>query len=122
MTIDFSFPNTQGTCVGLVDDLDVDYNFALAKVRINLVALVKKLKLSNFLILMSLKVFNGEPKPKGVRRPLSCILDSLNKILKILINILGSNHFIKNHTCPLRPLLYFKNLFIIFLIHLSKRY
>jgi hypothetical protein len=41
-----------------------------------------------------------------VRRPLSCILDSLDKILKILINILGSNHFIKNHTCPFRPLLY----------------
>jgi hypothetical protein len=34
--------------VGLVDGLDADYNFALAKVGINLVSLIKKLKSPTF--------------------------------------------------------------------------
>jgi hypothetical protein len=85
--------------VGLVDILDVDYNFSL-------VALVKVLKSFSFFILISLRISNGEPKPKGARQPLSCILDSFNKILKILINIPRSNHSIGSYMCPLRPLFY----------------
>jgi hypothetical protein len=106
ITIEFFFSNIQGTCVGRVDGLNADY-FALRKVRINLVVLVKELKSFNFLILMSLRVSNGEPELEGARQPPSYILDSLNKFLKILINILGSNHSIRSYMCPLRPLLYF---------------
>jgi len=84
----------------------VDYNFALAKVRINLVVSVKELKSFSFLILMSLRVSNGKPKLEGARQPASYILDSLNEFLKILINILGSNHFVRSYMCPLKPLLY----------------
>ncbi len=90
--------------MGLVDGLNVDYNFSLAKVGINLVALVKELQLFSFFILMLIS--NGEFKPKGAKQPHSCILDSLNKILKILINIPKSNHFIRSRKCPFRPLFY----------------
>jgi hypothetical protein len=46
--------------------LNVDYNFVLTKVKINLLMLVKKLKSLNFMVLMSLKVSKGEePKLEG---------------------------------------------------------
>jgi len=34
----------------------------------------------------------------------------------------SSNHDIKRHTCPFRPLLLLKNILKIFLIHLSKKH
>ncbi len=48
-------------------NLDVNYSFILAKVRINLDFLVKKLESPNFVILMSLKIFKGELKPQGAK-------------------------------------------------------
>jgi hypothetical protein len=42
-------------CAKLVN-LNVNYNYVLAKVGVNLVTLVNELKSSNFLVLMSLKV------------------------------------------------------------------
>jgi hypothetical protein len=57
----------------------------LAKVRINLVVLAKKLELHNFVILMSLKIFKGELKPQGTKQPHDCILDSFSKILEVFI-------------------------------------
>ncbi len=41
----------------------MDYNFALTKMRVNLVALNSELWLPSFLILMSLRVSQREPKP-----------------------------------------------------------
>jgi hypothetical protein len=52
-------------------NLNADYNFVLAKVRVNLVALASKLKLLNFLVLMFLKVSQREFKPQGARQPLA---------------------------------------------------
>jgi len=66
-------------------NLDANYNSMLAKVRINLVALAKKLELPNFVILMSLKIFKREFKPQGTKQPHDCILDSFNKILEVFI-------------------------------------
>jgi hypothetical protein len=66
-------------------NLDVEYNFTLGKMRVNLVVLANELKLSNFLVLMSLKVSQGEPKPQGARQPPTCILDSFNKFLEVLM-------------------------------------
>jgi hypothetical protein len=48
-------------------NLDVDYNYALAKVGINLVVLANKLKSPSFFVLMSLKVSHRESKPQGAR-------------------------------------------------------
>lgn len=48
-------------------NLDVDNNFVLAKVGINLVALTKALKLFSFMILMSLKISQEELNPQGPR-------------------------------------------------------
>jgi hypothetical protein len=48
------------------------------------------LELPNFIILMFLGVSQGEPKPQGARWPPTCILDSLNKILEVLINELAN--------------------------------
>jgi hypothetical protein len=42
-------------------NLNEDHNFALVKIGINLVV---KLELTSFIILMSLRVFQGEPKPQ----------------------------------------------------------
>jgi hypothetical protein len=67
-------------------DLDVEYNFTLAKMGVKLVALANELKLSSFLVLMSLKVSQGEPKPQGASQPPTCILDSFNKFLEVLRN------------------------------------
>lgn len=67
-------------------NLDVDYNYALAFMGMNLVALASELELSNFFILMSLRVSQGEPKPQGMKQPHACILDSFNKILEVLTN------------------------------------
>ncbi len=52
---------------------------------VNLVVLASELKLSNFLVLMSLKVSQQEPKPQGAKQPLTCILNSFIKILKVLM-------------------------------------
>jgi hypothetical protein len=68
-------------------NLDVNYSFMLAKVRINLVVLTKKLESLNFVNLMFLKIFKGEFKPQGAKQPRDCILDSFNKILETLITI-----------------------------------
>jgi hypothetical protein len=35
---------------------------------------------------MSLKVSQGESKPQGMKQPFTCILDSFNKFLKVLID------------------------------------
>ncbi len=67
-------------------NLNVHCNFALTKMVMNLIVLASELKLLNFMVLMSLKVSQGEAKPQGARRPPACILDSLNKILEVLIN------------------------------------
>jgi hypothetical protein len=59
----------------------------LAKIRINLVTLVKELdQLPSFVILITLRVFNREPKLQGAKQPPDYILDSLNKFLKVLID------------------------------------
>jgi len=52
-------------------NLNADYNFVLAKVTVNLVALASKLKLLNFLVLMFLRVSQREFKPQGARQPLA---------------------------------------------------
>ncbi len=48
-------------------NLDVEYNYALAKVVVNLVALAKELKLPSFVILMYLRDSQWELKPQGAR-------------------------------------------------------
>jgi hypothetical protein len=49
--------------------LKADYNFALAKVKINLGSLTKELKSPSFVILMSLGVSKGRLQLKGARQP-----------------------------------------------------
>jgi hypothetical protein len=66
-------------------NLDVEYNSTLAKMGVNLVTLANELELSSFLVLMFLKVSQGEPKPQGAKQPPTCILDSLNKFLEVLM-------------------------------------
>jgi hypothetical protein len=51
-------------------NLDVDYNYALDFMGMNLVSLANELELSSFLILMFLRVSQGEPKPQGGSNPL----------------------------------------------------
>jgi hypothetical protein len=73
-------------------NLYVNYNFVLAKIGINLVTLVKELnRLPSFVILMSLKVSKIEPKLQGAKQPPNCILDSLNKFSKVLIDELPNS-------------------------------
>jgi len=48
-------------------NLDVDYNYVLAQVGINLFVLVNEVESPSFLVLMSLKVSHGESKPQGAR-------------------------------------------------------
>jgi hypothetical protein len=48
-------------------NLDVEYNYALVKVKVNLVTFAKKLKSPSFVILMSLRDFQWELKPQGAR-------------------------------------------------------
>jgi hypothetical protein len=48
-------------------NLYVEYNFALTKVRINLVALVSELELISFLVLMFLRASQGELEPQGAK-------------------------------------------------------
>ncbi len=67
-------------------NLNVEYNFVLAEIRINLVVLVKELELPSFVILMFLRVSQGEPKLQGAKGPPPFILDSLNKLSKNLID------------------------------------
>ncbi len=67
-------------------NLNVNYNSTLVKVGINLVGLTNKLKSFNFLVLMSLKVSQGKPKPQKARKPFVYILDSLNKFFEFLID------------------------------------
>ncbi len=67
-------------------NLNVDYNYLLAKVEITLVILNKELKSLNFVILMSLRISKWEFKPQGVRRPPNYILDSFNKFSEVLTN------------------------------------
>ncbi len=70
-------------------NLDAWYNFALMKVRVNLVALVSELELISFLVLMFLRVSQGEPKPQGAKQAPSHILDSLNQFSKVLMDELS---------------------------------
>ncbi len=65
-------------------NLDANYNYALVEVGIDLVTLANELKSLSFLALMSLKVFQGEPKPQGARRPLTYILDSFDRFSHVL--------------------------------------
>jgi hypothetical protein len=64
--------------------LDADYNFALAKMGVNLVTLTNELESPIFIILMSLKVSQREPKPQGAKQHPVCILDLFNKFLEVL--------------------------------------
>jgi hypothetical protein len=49
-------------------NLNEDYNSPLVEIGINLVVkLAKELESFSFIILMSLRVFQGEPKPQGAR-------------------------------------------------------
>ncbi len=50
-------------------NIDVDYNFALVEMGVNLVVLTYELKSLSFLLLMSLKVSRGEPKPQKAKQP-----------------------------------------------------
>jgi hypothetical protein len=66
-------------------NLNEDYNSALVEIGINLVVkLAKELKSPSFIILMSLRVFQGEPKPQRGKMTQDCIFDSLNKFLEVL--------------------------------------
>jgi len=65
-------------------NLNVDYNFTLVEMGMNLIVLASELKSLNFLILRSLRSSQGELKPQGARQPLVCVLDSFNKFLKVL--------------------------------------
>jgi hypothetical protein len=67
-------------------NLNGDYNSTKTKVEINLVVLTKELESPNFVVLMSLGVSKGEPKPKGTKQPIKCILDPFNKFSKVLTN------------------------------------
>jgi hypothetical protein len=73
-------------CGSKLVNLNVKYNFSLVKMGMNLVVLASELESLSFMVLMSLKVSQGEPKPQGGKQPLAFILDSLNKFLKVLIN------------------------------------
>ncbi len=66
-------------------NLYVEHNFTLAKVGVNLVALANEFELSSFLVSMFLKVSQGEPNPQGARKPPTCILDSFNNFLEVLM-------------------------------------
>jgi hypothetical protein len=46
-------------------NLNVDYNYALVFMGMNLVVLASELELSSFLIVMSSRISQGEPKPQG---------------------------------------------------------
>jgi hypothetical protein len=67
-------------------NLYVDYNFAFVEMGVNLVVLTSELNHLIFFILMFLRISQGEPKSQGVKQPLVCILDSLNKSSKVLTN------------------------------------
>jgi len=73
-------------CGSKLVNLDANYNFALARMRMNLVALASELESRSFLILMSWRVSQGDLKPQGAKQPLVCILDSFNKFLEVLTN------------------------------------
>ncbi len=63
---------------------DVNYNFTLVKMGMNLVTLASELKAPSFKFWCLLKISQGEPKPQGAKQPPTCILDPFNKILKVL--------------------------------------
>ncbi len=67
-------------------NLDVNYNYTLVKSEVNLVVLVNDLKSLIYLFLMYLKASKDELKPQESRKPLICILDSLNKFSKVSTN------------------------------------
>jgi hypothetical protein len=67
-------------------NLDANYNYVLVEMGVDLFTLANELKLFSFLVLMYLKVSQGEPKPQGPRQPFAYILDSLNKFSNILTN------------------------------------
>jgi hypothetical protein len=50
-------------------NLNAHYNFALVEMGVSLVVLVNMLKSPSFLVLMSLKVSQGEPKPQRPNQP-----------------------------------------------------
>jgi hypothetical protein len=61
------------------------YNSILVKMGMILVVLTSELESLSFLILMFLRVSQGEPKPQGAKHPPTYILDSFNKFLEVLI-------------------------------------
>jgi len=71
-------------------NINVEYNFALVEVGINLVPLANEFELFSFLILIFLKVSQEELKPQGVRKAPAYILDSFNMFLKVLTNELSN--------------------------------
>jgi hypothetical protein len=72
-------------CGSKLMNLDVN-NFTLVEMGVNLVVLASELESPCFLLLMSLRVSHGEPKPQEAKQPPTFILDSFNKILKVLID------------------------------------
>jgi hypothetical protein len=48
-------------------NLDVDYNFVLVEMGVNLVILISELKSPSFLVLMSWGISQGEPKPQRAK-------------------------------------------------------
>jgi hypothetical protein len=66
-------------------NLDAEYKFALADVKINLVAFIE-LKLATFLILLDQKELRKDTNPKGAKQFPNCIFYSFNKFSNVLIN------------------------------------
>jgi hypothetical protein len=71
-------------CGSKLMNLDVNYNFTLVEMGVNLVTLASELESPSFLLLMFLKVSQGEPKPQEAKQPPIFILDSFNKFLKVV--------------------------------------
>jgi hypothetical protein len=64
----------------------VNYNFASIEMGMNLVVLISELESPSFPILMFLKISQGELMPQGAKQSPTCILDSFNNFLKVLID------------------------------------
>ncbi len=72
-------------------NLDAEYKFALADVKINLVAFTE-LQLAMFIILLKQKELGKDAvKPKGAKQVPNCIFYSFNKISNVLINNLSKS-------------------------------
>jgi hypothetical protein len=71
-------------CGSKLMNLDVNYNFTLVEMGMNLVVLANELESPSFLLLMSLRVSQGKHKPQEAKQTPTFILDSFNNFLKVL--------------------------------------